>query len=141
MLKIQDSHGANAMQLRKPEEVLCSAVGEHAVGVGEPREHSNLAGILKPDACNAEPIFEKKNHTSIDSNWQNQQEQQQQKKKEAGYEITGRERLTGRHDCRMIRLLAVSQPRTPARERKPREARGAAAMEVGAGGVAVLGRL
>lgn len=97
MLKIQDSHGANAMQLRKPEEVLCSAVGEHAVGVGEPREHSNLAGILKPDA--------------------------------------------GRHDCRMIRLLAVSQPRTPARERKPREARGAAAMEVGAGGVAVLGRL
>lgn len=60
MLKIQDSHGANAMQLRKPEEVLCSAVGEHAVGVGEPREHSNLAGILKPDACNAEPIFEKK---------------------------------------------------------------------------------
>lgn len=81
MLKIQDSHGANAMQLRKPEEVLCSAVGEHAVGVGEPREHSNLAGILKPDACNAEPIFEKKNHTPIDSNWQNQQEQQQKKKK------------------------------------------------------------
>lgn len=83
MLKIQDSHGANAMQLRKPEEVLCSAVGEHAVGVGEPREHSNLAGILKPDACNAEPIFEKKIiHRSIRIGKINKNNNKKKKKKQ-----------------------------------------------------------